>query len=136
MTHASTRAPCHQTSVWSSGTPRAPCSSLRDLIRRHEAEPQKVVRTEGEQVWQLADGRKRGLTPQLERYPAVELVEIELHKLRKARQVVHAENHFVAIPPQKDQHAAVVGIQRLEGTAPERAELLPNAHEPSRPQQE
>src|SRR5207237_2804375 len=75
-----------------------PPFSLRHLIRWQQPEPEEVVRPEREQVWQLADRRKRRVAVQLERHPPAKLSQVQLHELGEAREVVHAENDFVAIP--------------------------------------
>src|SRR6476620_870983 len=73
---------------------------------RLELEPEEVARVEREQVRQLADLREGVAAPQLDRAPADELAQVELHVLRMMRHVVHAEDDFVLVPTEEREHAA------------------------------
>src|SRR6185503_14610595 len=88
-------------------------------LRREYAEPEKVVRSEREEIRQLADRRKAVLAPQLERNHPVELVQIELDVLREAREVVDAQYRFVAIAADEHEHSAIRRVDRLPRAAAE-----------------
>ena len=55
------------------------------LLGKHE--PEIAVRGKRQQIGQLADRREGGSPRHLDRHPAFELAEIELHRLRGTRQI-------------------------------------------------
>ena len=48
-------------------------------------EPVKAIRRQGEQIGELANRREGGAAEQIDRHAAGEIREIELHRLRRAR---------------------------------------------------
>ena len=91
--------------------------------RRFQPEPVERVRSQGEEVGQLADGGKLGAADHLHRHPALELAEIQFRRLDKARQVGHDEQHVRPPAAQVDEHLAVLRPQELD-RAPAKGPVL------------
>src|SRR5205823_14954412 len=84
-----------------------------------ETEPVEGVRGQREQIRQLADRRERRTAEELDRHAAAVLLQAELHRLRRAREIGDAENRLVAELAQVRQYLAVPGRQEREAAAAE-----------------
>ena len=71
----------------------------------------------GQQVGQVANRREGGVAHQLHREASPESRQIELHRLRPARKIGHAENRLVFILAHVGEDLAVAGTQKLQGAA-------------------
>ena len=76
-----------------------------------EREPVKATRAKRQQVRQLADSRESGVAKEFDRVAALVLAQIQLNRLRRAGQVVHAQHEVVLEPSQvsKDPRVTAVG---------------------------
>src|SRR6188472_2733406 len=83
----SPRSACSRTSAWFIGR------LLVLFWRRLQLEPEEPARREGEQVRQLADPREAAAAVELHRVAALVLGQVQLDGLRRARDVVDAEDH-------------------------------------------
>src|SRR5262245_23231398 len=97
-----------------------------DLGRGYDAEPEKGVRTEWEEVRQRPNRRKRRTRPELDRHAPRPAREIHFHRLGISRQVADDEDRLVAILPNEDQRAPVLYRKELDRAAPERLILVPH----------
>ena len=91
-----------------------------------EAEPVERVRRQREEVRQVADRRKRRAAHELHGDAALEAPQVELDRLRRAREVGDAQDRFVRILAQVREDLAVARIQEREPPAAERAALAPD----------
>src|SRR4051812_21190633 len=87
------QAPSVSASIERSSVP----GSATRLVLLLEQEPEEAARGEREQVGQLADGREARAPEHLLGVAADELAEVELHRLRRARDVVHAQRDVVLV---------------------------------------
>src|SRR5688500_2433485 len=113
----------------------AESSLTRDVFRLRQLEPHEVVRTECQQIRQLANSRERAVAPQLDRHAALELPQVELDVLCEARQVVDAEDRLLLEAAEEHEHTTVVGVERLPRAASKRLELSANRDQPAHPPQ-
>src|SRR5207244_2411636 len=84
------RARRRTTAAWGD-TPRGPGG--RSLVLLRQLEPEPAVRRERHEVRQFADARERHAPQQLVGHVVLVLAELQLARLREARQVVDAEDH-------------------------------------------
>src|SRR5471032_1189621 len=89
------------------------CSSncLRSFLP--QLEPEESTRRECQQIRELADGREARAPEHLLRDQAGEGREIELDRLRRACDVVHAEDDVLLPAPDVREDPRVLGAQRL-----------------------
>jgi hypothetical protein len=92
---------------------------LRHLDVRGEPEPEEAVRRQREEVRQLADRREGGAPGHLDRHPAAKAPQVELHRLRGARQVRHAQDRLAVELAQIGEHLAVARLEERQPAAPE-----------------
>src|SRR5258708_35873830 len=106
---------------------------LIGLARRLHAKPVETVPWQREEVAQLTDGRERDPAHALDRGVAVEPAQVELHRLREPRQIVHAQDRVtfgagrpgIGGLPDEREHARtptghlVVLAEPADGIAPE-----------------
>ncbi len=106
------------------------------LAHALDGQPVEGVRSEGEQVGQLADGGESRLAEQLQRLGALESREVELDVLREARQVGDDQHRVVAVAAQVGEHAAVLGVQELQVAAAEQVVAAAQREHPPHPPQQ
>ena len=84
-----------------------------------QAEPEEAVGRQRQQVGQIAD-RREGVAPgHLDRHAALELAQFQLHRLRGAADVGHAQDGVVLVLAHIGQHLAVARVQHGEAAAAE-----------------
>ena len=120
---------------------RAPpiCRDQRNEIRRHlwhrgvparlllhalEHEPIEPVGRQRQHVGKLADRRKRGVPGQFDGDRTGVLAQVELHGLRRAREIEDAEQRLAVMLAKKRQHLAIVRIEEFQAAPPERIVAL------------
>ncbi len=91
------------------------------------------MRSEGDEVGQIADRRKLGLAKKLNRHFAAEFREIELDTLNKSRQIRDGKNNFIVQPADKNQYPAVARIEKLGAAATKGAGTFAQQDEPFGP---
>ena len=101
-----------------------------------QLEPEEVVRTERQQVGQLADPRELDAPDQLDRHPVLEAAEVELDVLREARQVRDAQDRDALVLAQVGEHASVLGVKELERATAEDRMSPTHADDPLHPVQQ
>src|SRR5918994_5545997 len=101
-------------------------SSCAGSGRALQPEPVEAMRTECQEVGQLADRRERRLADQLDWLPSVVCAEIELRRLHEPRKIHHAQQHFISIRADISEYRAIVGVQELQRPPTERAVPLSN----------
>ncbi len=102
-----------------------------------QLQPIEGVGRQREQIRQLADGRKRRPANQLHRHPLRKGGQIQLHSLRGAGEVRHAQDRRFAFERADiRQHLAVGRLQKLDGTPAEHAMPLARGKQPARPVQQ
>src|SRR3954447_2276656 len=106
------------------------------LLFLPELEPEESARRERQEVGELADRRERRSARHLHRDHTRVLAEVELHGLRRAGEVVHAEDDVVLPLPDVGEDARVVAGERLVGAEPEHGMLLAQRDEALHPAQE
>src|SRR5207248_5139499 len=115
------RATSRRTSVGPSrtrrGIPRrsAPRAERARSLRPPQLEPEVSPRREREQIGKLADPRELRLPEHLDGNPALVLVQVELDRLRRARDVVDAQDDVVLPRPDVGEDAGVLRLERLVG---------------------
>src|SRR5687767_2288303 len=107
---------------------------ILDLLL-HQPEPVEAARSQREQVGQLADAREAAPPEHLLGVAPLELRQIELHRLRGAGEVVHAEERLALVAPDVGEDALVCGPHRLVAPEPEHRVLLAQRDEAVRPAQ-
>ncbi len=85
-----------------------------------QPKPVEAVAGQGQQVGKLADGGKRGLTEHFHRNQALVGLEVEFHRLRRARQIGHTQHDFIGVGSDVAENFGVAGPQDLQSAAPER----------------
>src|SRR5688572_6773985 len=100
-------ATTHSSSACSSSRTSAVILDL--LLLLHQPEPVEAARSQREQVRQLADAREAAAPEHLLGVAPLELRQVELHGLRRARQVVHAEQHLALVAADMGEDALVGG---------------------------
>ena len=93
-----------------------PSSSFRSWNQKNPRGPKR------QQVRQLADPRERGLAEHLLRHEPLPPRQVELDRLRRAREVVDAEHDVVLVRAHVGEDPRVVGPQRLVRAEPEDAD--------------
>src|SRR3712207_1348961 len=101
-----------------------------------EPEPVEAVRAEGQEVGQLADGRKAGLAEQLDRHVVAEAVEVELDRLAEAREVVHDQEQLILVLADVREDPGISRVEELDRPASERAEALADVDQAADPVQQ
>ena len=91
------------------------------------------MRSEREVVGRFADRRQLGRSEQLDRHHAFPLREVQLDDLQEPRQVGHAQDLLGLVAAHEGEHLAVLGSQKLQGSAPERAVPLAQGDDPLHP---
>src|SRR5579862_7255610 len=92
---------CSSRSRAISASPRLTCSGIvAGLLVFDQLEPIEPARAERQQIWQLPDPREARSAKHLDRVAALVLREVELDRLSRTRQVVHAQDEVVLEPPQ------------------------------------
>ena len=86
---------------------------------RGQLEPVEAVGREGQQIRQVADRRERGPPQHFDGNPALERSQIEFHRLRRARQVGHAQDRVIAVFAQVGQDLAIPGPEEAARSATE-----------------
>ena len=109
---------------------QAPARRLR-LVG--EQEPEEAVCGQREHVGQVAGRRERLAAGQLDRHRAAPRRQVELHRLRLAREIVDAEDALVLMLADIGEDLAVVGIEEGEATAAEDTVLLAHRDQPAHP---
>ncbi len=104
------------------------------LLRQEK--PVKAVGRQRQQVGQLADRRKRRATEQLQGHAARIGLQIELDRLRVARQVDHAEDRLARMGADVGEDLAVARIDELQRAAPEGLMRAADGDEPLHPVQQ
>src|SRR5438067_8000374 len=94
------------------------------LLVGHELEPEEVPGPQRQQVRKIADLWEMGAAEQLHRMAALVGAEIELHRLRRTGDVVHAQDQIVLELPEVGEDAGVGGLDRLVGPKAEHRVLL------------
>jgi len=85
-----------------------------------QLEPVKPVAGQRQQVRQVAHGWKRRTPQKLDRHRALVRRKIQLHRLRRAREIRDAKNRVLAVLTQVHQHLAIARTNELHRPAPER----------------
>ena len=98
-----------------------------------ELEDVVAVARQRHQVRELADRRERRAARHLDRHAALEPREIELDRLRRAREVRDAQHGFAVVLAQVREHLAVAGLEENERAAAERLEALADLDQAARP---
>src|SRR5688572_28744209 len=99
------------------------CSSL--LIGRVlELEPEEAARAEREQVRPLADPRELGVAEEIHGHATRERGEVDLHRLRRAGELVHAEHDVLRERASVGDDLRVLGPQHVVVAEPEDRMLL------------
>src|SRR5215475_8961299 len=78
-----------------------------------QAEPIKLVRPHRQQVRQISDAWKDILAEHLDQNISLVALEIEFHRLRSARKIVHDQNGFFFELPHVRKHPMVCGIEKF-----------------------
>src|SRR5215471_20103000 len=106
------------------------CSSISlNLLLLPELEPEESPRGERQEVGQLPDRREGRTTEHLHRNHARVGREVQLHRLRRAGEVVHAEDDVVLPGADVGEDPRVVAAERLVGAEPEDGMLLAQRNE-------
>src|SRR5665213_209864 len=108
-------------------------NSLRSLP---QLEPKESARREGQEIRELADGREARAPEHLLGDQVVEGGEIELDRLRRACDVVYAEDDVFLPAPDVREDPRVLGAKRLIRSEAENRMLLPQRDEAVDPAQE
>src|SRR5918993_457166 len=116
---------CSTTQSWSS------CSGSQERSWRSgiaaalldELEPVEAARRHRQQIRQLADLREARAAEDLDGVAALVLAEVELDRLRAAREVVHAQHHVVLVAAHVREDPRVRRLQRLVGAEAEHGVL-------------
>src|SRR5207237_9383969 len=82
---------------------------------------------------QFADRRERGAGVELNWDAPCELAQVELHRLRAARDVRDAQQRLAAIFAQVSKDLAVLWIEEAQAAAPERRVIAPHRERAPRP---
>src|SRR5437899_2668533 len=101
-----------------------------------ELEPEKPARRHRQQIRQLADSRKTRASEHLLRHQAFPAREVELHRLRRAREIVDTEHDVVFVGAHVSEDARVLGAQRLVGAEPEERMILAQRDQAMKPAQQ
>jgi hypothetical protein len=94
------------------------------------------VRTECQQVGQVADGREVGLAEELHRLGALEARQVQLNELGEARQVRHDQHALLAVAAHVGEHATVLGVQELQRPSAEHLVALAQGEHAAHPPQQ
>jgi hypothetical protein len=108
----------------------------RHLGLLRQREPVEAVGRQGEHVGQFADGREGRLARQLDRHRAAPGREVQLHGLRGARQVRHAQKGLVLELAHIGEDLAVARVEEAQGPAPEGAIAFSHRDQAAHPVQE
>ena len=79
---------------------------------------------------------KRERAEHLDGVAALPVLEVELHRLRRAREVVHAQHHVVLVGADVGEDPVVRRLERLVGAEPEHRMLLAQRDEAPHPAQQ
>src|SRR6266852_2814252 len=109
---------------------------MRGILALFYRKPVKHVRTERQQIRQLADARKLGAPEQFDRRASLEPRQVEFHVWHEARQVGDHQNLLVAKTADKGQHPGIVRRQRFDGATAKRPELFAQRNQAPNPPQE
>src|SRR5713226_140043 len=82
---------------------------MRGILALFYRKPVKHVRTERQQIRQVADARKLGAPEQFDWRASLEPRQVEFHVLHEARQVADHQNLLVAKTADKGQHPGLSG---------------------------
>ena len=97
------------------------------VIRLRKEEPIETVGRQRQQVGQLADRRKLRVSIKLDRHASLELRQVELDSLRRARQIGDAEDGGVFVFAQISEDLAIFRIQQTVTAAAEDLVLAADA---------
>src|SRR5215469_6652289 len=89
--------------------------------------------TQRDDVTGFSDRPKEIAAKNLHRHVTDKWRQIQLCGLRKARQIYHNQNGFVAVPAKKGEHLWVVRIEKFKRAARKCLEIFPHGNDPSRP---
>src|SRR6185312_3086285 len=103
---------------------------------RIEQEPVEAVPGQRQEIGQLADPREAAAAEELERHPPAEAGEVELDRLRGAREIEDAEDRLLAVRAQVGQHLAVRRVEKAEIAAAEGKATLAHGDEALHPVEE
>ncbi len=92
----------------------------RQLGRLGEHEPVKAVARQRQEIGQIPDRRERAAPEQLDRDAALEAAEVELDRLRRAREVGNAQDAVALVLAQVGQDLAVARVEQPQAAAAER----------------
>src|SRR3984885_8174281 len=106
------------------------------LLFLDELEPEEATGAEREQIGELADAWEARVPEQLNRIAALERAQIELHRLRRASDVVHAQDLVVLEGAQVGEDARIGGLDRFVGTEDDHRVLLAERDEAMQPAQQ
>src|SRR6478672_3691112 len=124
-------APYHRCRVTNS---ISDCSSISlHLLFLPELEPEESPRRERQEVGQLPDRWEGCTTKHLDGHHPRVGREVELHGLRRAGEVVHAQDYVVLPGPDVGEDPRVVAAERLVGAEPENGMLLAQRDEALHP---
>jgi len=101
-----------------------------------EVHPVKAVGRQRQQVRQFTDGGEGRAPQHLHRHPAIELLHVQLDRLRRVRQVGDAQDRGVFPLPQVGQDLAVAGKDETQRAAPEGMALAALRQQAARPVQQ
>ena len=89
-----------------------------------ECEPIEAQRAERHLIGLVAHRRKFCAPENFDGSHSLHLREIELHVLRKAREIGDHQHGLIFIAAKKRQHFAIGGPQKFQSAPPQRLELL------------
>ncbi len=115
------------------GRRRMPSGRRGVLAQIH---PVKAVGRQRQQVRQFTDGGEGRAPQHLHRHPAIELLHMQLDRLRRVRQVGDAQDRGVFPLPQVGQDLAVAGKDETQRAAPEGVALAALRQQTARPVQQ
>ena len=101
-----------------------------------QLQPQEAVLAQRDRIRRLLDLRKLDITQHLHRPKPCVLGEVQLCRLRKPREIGHAQHALIAILPHIRQHLAVRRMQKLERAAAKDAEQLAQRNHVAHPAQQ
>src|SRR5690348_408216 len=105
----------------------------RRIARRRQHEPVEAVGRQGQQVGELADRREQRAAAELDRYVADELRQVDLDRLRRARDIGNAENRLTVEAAQISQYLAVLRIEEAQIAATEGGMRAADRQHPAHP---
>src|SRR3954454_8255865 len=108
----------------------------RGLLVLDQLEPVEAAGGQREDVGQIADRREPRAAEDLDRVAALEAREVELDRLRRAGEVVHAQHHVVLVAAHVREDARIARLERLERAEAEDWVLLAQRDEAAQPSQQ